>query len=528
MLAPKTIPLSALSRGDLEVLAERLLAENAALQQAVAELRAEVAQLKGVKSRPKLKPSGMEKGTGPEQSGKGSPRGGRGGKADRLTIAEERIIAANVPAGSRFKGYEDFLVQDLVLRPQVTRLRRERWLTPDGQTVIAPMPAGIVGHFGPELRRFVLFQYHQGQVTVPRLVAQLASLGIVISKRQVVRLLNAGQDGFLAEARDVLRAGLRTAAWISVDDTGARHQHQNAACTQLGNDHFTAFATTASKSRLNFLEVLRAGYRDYVVNAEALAYMRQRNLAGPVIAQLAEHPVHHFPDEAAWQRHLERLGITTLTVAPDPVGIATEGAVWGSLKAHGLLPDTVILSDGAGQFALDRHALCWVHAERLVHKLDTFTDRQHAAQQFVRALVWWFYADLKTYRRAPDRRRRHELRARFERIFRRRTGFATLDRLLARLHANKADLLLVLDRPEVPLHTNGSERDLRPQVIKRKISGGTRSEQGRAGRDAFLGLLLTCAKLGISFWDYLGHRLGVPGATAPYLPDLVRLRSAPA
>ena len=119
---------------------------------------------------------------------------------------------------------------------------------------------------------------------------------------------------------------------------------------------------------------------------------------------------------------------------------------------------------------LDRHALCWVHAERLVHKLDTFTDRQHAAQQLVRALIWWLYADLKAYRRAPERRRRHELRARFDRIFRRRTGFATLDRLLARLHANKEELLLVLERPEVPLHTNGSERDLRPQVIKRKIS----------------------------------------------------------
>ena len=212
-----------------------------------------------------------------------------------------------------------------------------------------------------------------------------------------------------------------------------------------------------------------------MINAEALAYMRQRALAGPVIASLAEHPERHFADEAAWLAHLERLGITALTVTPDPVRIATEGAVWGSIKAHGLLPDTVILSDDAGQFALDRHALCWVHAERLVHKLDTFTDQQHAAQQLVRALIWWFYADLKAYRREPDRRRRRELRARFDRIFRRRTGFATLDRLLARLHANKAELLLVLDRPEMPLHTNGSERDLRPQVIKRKISGGTRS-----------------------------------------------------
>ncbi len=526
MSAPEKITLSGLSRGELETLAERLLAENAALKQALAELRAEVATLKGVKGRPKLKPSGMDKATRPEPAEKS--RGSKALKVGRLTIHEDRIISADVPAGSRFKGYEDFLVQDLVLRPHVIRLRRERWLTPDGQTVTAPMPAGIIGHFGPELRRFVLFQYHQGQVTVPRLVAQLRAIGIAISKRQVVRLLNESQGTFLDEVREVLQAGLSTASWISVDDTGARHQHQNGVCTQLGNDHFAAFVTTASKSRLNFLEVLRAGHGDYVINTEALAYMRQRALARPVIERLAAHPERHFADEAAWLRHLERLGIAGLTVTPDPVRIATEGAVWGSIKAHGLLPDTVILSDDAGQFALDRHALCWVHAERLVHKLDTFTDRQHAAQQLIRALIWWFYADLKAYRREPDRRRRYELRARFDRIFRRRTGFATLDRLLARLHANKEELLVVLDRPEVPLHTNGSERDLRPQVVKRKISGGTRSDQGRACRDAFLGLLLTCAKLGLSFWDYLGHRLGVPGAETPYLPDLVRCRSAPA
>jgi hypothetical protein len=118
----------------------------------------------------------------------------------------------------------------------------------------------------------------------------------------------------------------RCARWISVDDTGARHRHRNAVCTQLGNDHFATFATTGSKSRLNFLEVLRAGYRDYVVNAEALAYMRQRDLAGPVIALLATHPVQRFPDEAAWMSHLEWLGITALAVTPDPARIATEGA----------------------------------------------------------------------------------------------------------------------------------------------------------------------------------------------------------
>src|SRR5690606_40827064 len=129
---------------------------------------------------------------------------------------------------------------------------------------------GIEGHFGPELRRFVLAQYHQGQVTVARLVRLLSAIGIEISKRQVMRLLIDGQDHFVAEAGAVLRAGLETAAWVTVDDTGARHKANNGFCTQIGNDRFAWFGTTGSKSRLNFIELLRAGHGDYVINAEAL------------------------------------------------------------------------------------------------------------------------------------------------------------------------------------------------------------------------------------------------------------------
>jgi hypothetical protein len=127
-----------------------------------------------------------------------------------------------------------------------------------------------------------------------------------------------------------------------------------------------------------------------------------------------------------------------------------------------------------------------VHAERLVHKLDTFTDLHRAAQQRIRDLIWRFYRDLKVYQAHPSLQRRAALRARFDRIFKRRTDFVTFDRLLARLHANKPELLLVLDRPEIPLHTNGSENDIRCQVTRRKISGGTRSDTGRDCRDAFL------------------------------------------
>ena len=56
--------------------------------------------------------------------------------------------------------------------------------------------------------------------------------------------------------------------------------------------------------------------------------------------------------------------------------------------------------------------------------------------------------------------------------------------MLTRQRANKSEWLKVLERPEIPLHTNGSENDVRRQVTKRKISGGTRSDLGRDGRDA--------------------------------------------
>ena len=405
------------------------------------------------------------------------------------------------------------MVQELIVRPRATRLRRERWLTPDGETVVAALPARIAGHFGPALRRYVLALYHRGQTTMPRLVAHLNDLGIDISKRQLVRLLIAGKEDFLSEAAGVLRAGLETAAWITVDDTGARHRGVAGSCTQIGNDRFAWFTTTRSNNRLNFLSLLRAGHSDYVINAEALAYMRTRRLAGPVIDRLAGDAATHFadaapgssPGQAPWRAHLERFDFSSLKV--DPVPIATEGAVWGAIVDRGHLAATVIVSDGAGQFKVGIHALCWVHAERLIHKLVGFNDRQRQAIARIRARVWRLYADLKDYCRDPTPAGRRTLSRRFDRIFATRTGYTTLNRLLDRLRANKSELLRVLEHPDIPLHTNGSENDIRCQVTRRKISAGTKSEAGRDCRDAFLGLMKTCDKLGVSFWDYLGNRL---------------------
>ena len=217
--------------------------------------------------------------------------------------------------------------------------------------------------------------------------------------------------------------------------------------------------------------------------------------------------------------HLERLGIPELKVNPDPVRIASEGALWGAIQAHGFLPDTVIVSDDAGQFMVGRHALCWVHAERLVHKLDTFTDQQRTAQRRIRGLIWWFYRDLKAYGREPSPRRRTELRARFDR------DLPTPDRLR---HARPAAGAAARQQGRAADGAGAARGAAAHQRFGERppLPGDEAQDQWRYAlrcraatcRDAFLGLMKTCQKLGLSFWDYLGAKRRAP-ARSPITLD---------
>src|SRR5689334_2020698 len=510
------------SLDELKRLVARLLARVAALEEENRQLREENARLKGLPKRPKLAPGGMERASGPDRPAEARRRG-RERRGGRRTppVTEERTLRVTVPPGSRRKGYEPYTVQDLLLSPLVIRYRRERWVTPDGQAIIAPLPAEVGGHFGPGIVRFVLMQHVQGQVTTERLLVQLRALGVRIGKGQLLALLSARKDDFHGEKDAILEAGLASARWVTVDDTGARHAGRDETTTHIGDERFAWFATRPSKSRLNFLELLRAGRPDYVINAAAVAYMLEHGVPEPVITALLAHERQGFADEAAWSGHLAARGL-----GAGWRRLVSEAAVVGAITARGLLSDTVIVSDDAGQFDVLTHALCWVHAERHLRRVACATAEQQRLVDLQRQLVWWLYADLKLYKDEPTPARRAALRARFDRVFGRVTGFAELDATVARLRANKAELLLVLDRPEIPLHTNGSESDIRCLVTKRKISGGTRSAAGKRARDTFLGLLKTCAKLGVSFWDYLGARLKIPDAAAvPWLPDLIRQRA---
>ena len=107
---------------------------------------------------------------------------------------------------------------------------------------------------------------------------------------------------------------------------GKAHKATNGFCTQIGNDWFTWFGTRSSKSRLNFLDLLRAGHSDYVLNDAAYGYMRKHAMSAPLIARLMAEPQTDFADEAGWLAHLERLGFTALDVTPNPVRVAALAA----------------------------------------------------------------------------------------------------------------------------------------------------------------------------------------------------------
>lgn len=490
----------------------------------VNSLEAEIKRLKKHKQKPKIKPSKMDKqgrGGGGPSNGK-RPGSQKREKTDSLPIHKtETIKAANVPSEARFKGYDRFTVQDIEIKVVNTLYELERWLLPNGEYITAELPAAIAGHhFGPTLRTYTLHQYHHQGVTEPLLLDELREWGVDMSGGQLNRILIEDKDCFHEEKDDLLEVGLQISSYIQVDDTGARHKGKNGYCTHIGNELFAWFESTASKSRINFLGLLRGAYTDYYLNAAALDYMkRQRWPLGPLLLLSANPTV--IQDTETWFNHLDHLGIDNERHRR----IATEGALVGSVLAHGFNIGLSIISDDAGQFNIFQHALCWIHAERKINELIPMNDQQAKAIDEVREKFWELYGELKSYKETPTKALKTRINKQFDELFTTRTCFELLNQALKRLGRNKPELLLVLDHPEIPLHNNLSERDIREYVKRRKVSGSTRSDEGRRCRDTFASLKKTCKKLGVKFWDYLQDRIEKKNAI-PELSVLMRQAAA--
>lgn len=486
----------------------------------IQQLRDEIARLKNQPPRPKIKPNQLENKVTEKKKRKNKKRPGskKRNKTVQLQIHETvPIPLENIPTGAVFKGYKSFVVQNLKIRLHNTKYLLETFETVDGKYICSTLPERLNGkHYDPELLCFILYQYYHCCVTQPLLLEQLREFGVDISKGQLNNILIEEQNRFHQEKDRILSVGLEVSSYINVDDTGARHKGKNGYCTNIGNESFSWFESTESKSRINFLKLLRAGYSDFVINMDAIYYMQANKLPQKPLEAIIKNQGIPFANNSQWNDFLNQNGI----VKARHVQIATEGVLLGSIIEHGISKHLVVVSDDAGQFNVLLHALCWIHANRAIEKIIPFTDQAKKDLENVKDQIWKLYEGLKAYKQNPKTKHRKRLGAMFDEIFTKTTSSVASNLALKRIYNNKSELLLVLKRPDIPLHNNAAENDIREYVKRRKISGSTRSDLGRKCRDTFTSLKKTCRKLGISFWQYLKDRIEKSGLT-PDLPSLI-------
>lgn len=456
--------------------------------------------------------------TGKRGQAKGKPRKK---KKTILEIHEKIVIQPeSIPEGAVFKGYRSYMVQDIIFKNHNTQYQRAQWMLGDGSYVTGKLPKEIHGHYGAELVAYILHQYHACRVTEPLLLEQLTARGVLISAGQLNNILIESKEAFQEEVNELLSAGVEADRQIQTDDTGGRHKGKNQYTTIIGNRWFSFFATTDSKSRVNFLRLLQQGKNEYLINEDAVEYLKESSSADFLTAYAALSKGAKFTTSADWEQFLKERNITKAS----EIRFMTEAALYASLISNGMPANMGVHADDAGQFDVFVRSLCWIHEERHYRKLIMTTDQARADLAKVRDQIWTIYQELKDFKASPEPQAVESIEKKFEEIFQQETSSPTLNHQLKKTLLKKEKLLRVLQRPEVPLHNNASETDARSAKTKLKISGGTRSDLGRVVRDTFLSLKQTCLKLGINFIAYLNDR--VRGLyVIPRLAEVIQQRS---
>jgi hypothetical protein len=486
-------------------------------------LRDENAELNRRPKRPKLKPSKIATEDKAYQKKRDSRQIVKNPDKSNIPVTKTiRLKADTVPKGSRFKGYQHFHVQDIEIITHNTLYERERWQSPDGKMIVAPLPDDINEmHFGPKLRQFILYQYYHQRVTQPLLLNQLRELGISISAGQLSNLLTKNHQQWHKEKADILSKGLAHSSYIQVDDTGAKHHNKNHYCTQVCNDAFSIFETRQTKSRINFLEILQGEDTGYALKHQTtlqhLSKKEQFTFYNNYFFQKATD-IDYYSNKDDWNNML-----ITSYISRSNYQTFTEAAMLGYLNyKERLNPDLIVLSDNAGQFKIGNNAACWVHAERILTAIIARDEHLKSLKEYKLKQFWllYRYIDVKRNKatRYPHIRRRAEWL--FDHLCEPPETKSAIAKPLKNLKKMKTELLLCVDNPNIPMHNNQCESDIRDYVIKRNISGSTRSYEGLQSRDTFLSLKKTARKQGVSFWYYLGDRL-TNQSTSPSLSELV-------
>jgi hypothetical protein len=513
-------------------LVEEVKQENRTLREENQRLRDELSRLKGEQGKPTIKPN-RPNAPAPDYSSERErrqprERGKRGQRAP-IPIDREQVVQvdpATLPPDAEFKGYEEVVVQDVVVRTDNVLFRKEKFYSAaERRTYLADLPVGYTGEFGPGIHALVLVFYFACQMTEPKILALLHHSGIQISAGELSNLVIKDHDRFHAEKDAVYAAGLRSSPWQQTDDTATRINGQNQHCHIVDNPLHTTYLTLPGKDRLSVLDALRNGQaRVFRYNADAEAWLEAAGVAQVTRQRLTRLPRDQDLDEATLTRwladHLPGLGAQTRKWVLDALAVAAYQAQveWPIVR--------LLLTDDAPQFTLitDELALCWVHEGRHYKKLTPAVPlHRQLLDTFLRDF-WTFYDALLAYRERPRAAERTRLATRFETLFTTTTGSWALDERIRKTWAKQGSLLLVLAHPEIPLHNNASELGARQRVRKRAISFGPRTAEGVRAWDTFMSLAATSRKLGVNFLHYLQDR--ITGANAiPALATIIDERA---
>jgi Transposase IS66 family len=515
-------------------LVEELAAENQALRTELAQVKDELARLKGGSGRPKRPPG---KAGGGDYSSEAERRAApktwqKRGKQDRVQIDRTERVAidpATLPADAVFKGYERVVVQNLVLRTDTVAFELAVWYSPaERRSYRARRPAGYDdGAFAADLRALVLELAYRGGMSATKIHELLEAHEIEISAGTVSTLLTESRTAFTTEARAVLQAGLASTPYQHLDDTSTRVDGESQYCQILCNPCYTAYQTTPGKDRRTIIEVLRGGRpAAYRYDQEAERHLTFLGLSAAAQARVrAAIPRDQDLDETTLTDLLDgplgRLGPRQREQVREALAVA----------AYLADPDWPVVRtpvcDAAPQFRAitPELALCWIHEGRHYKQLTPFLPQPRAALADLLDQFWTYYRELLAYREHPTPQERARLDARFDVLFGTVTGYQALDRRLALTREKKPELLLVLEHPELPLHTNPAELGARQRVRKRDVSFGPRSPAGSAAWDTFMTLAATTRKLGLDFAAYLTDRFTQAGRIPP-LADLIAARAA--
>ena len=479
----------------------------AELTKKVEGLEAELKVIKKLPKKPKLKPSKLDQDPNKSKS-KGGRQTGKRNKKETLEIHQtEEIKVTGLGPEWRLIGHERHIRQDFIVRANNIEYLLEIREGPQGQKRVAQLPLHLQNtHFGGSLKAFIIHQYYECGVTQPLILSSLKDYGVDISAGQISAILTDKKESFHAEKETLLSKGIELSEELRTDDTGARHRFKNGFCNCINSSLFTYFKTTYSKSRINFLEILRQSRSDYQINEISLSYVRKGKYASKyykILKKRYDNQERSFKDKTALEDFFERKGIKTKYAIKQ----ITEALLIGTIVEQGFDPNTVIHSDGAGQFNIFIHALCWKHAERPLVQLKHYNPIQKEQLERKQAQYWLLYRELKDYKTAPEEKWAIALNQKFDSLCLKVENYASLNQVLRDLKEKKDQLLVVLHRPNTSLHNNYTESEIREYAKRRKISAGTRSENGKLARDTFLSLKKTCRKLEISFWDYLNDRI---------------------